>query len=65
MSDDPESSGVGPAPPQTVQLWCRLVASMGPDELDSFEQRTFATWDRSSLGEVRVAIQRRRRELAS
>lgn len=55
---------VGPAPPETVALWVTLVASMGPDELDSFERRTFPAWDRESLGDLRIAIQRRRRELA-
>ena len=57
-------SGMGPAPAQTVALWVRLVASMGPDELDDFERRTFATWHRASLGAVRIAVDRRRRELA-
>ena len=52
------------APPKSVRLWCELVKSMGPDELDSFEQETFAEWDRASLGDLRAAIQRRRLELA-
>ena len=63
MSDD-QTTGVGPAPPETVAPWIELVATMGPDELDSFEQRTFRQWDRASLGGLRIAIQRRRRELA-
>jgi hypothetical protein len=42
----------------------KLVATMGPDELESFEARTFKAWDRASLGDVRRAIDRRRRELA-
>ena len=54
---------MGPAPPETVALWCDLVKSMGPDELESFEQRSFATWDRVSLGDLRAAIRRRWREL--
>ena len=62
--DEAPDIGVGPAPPESVRLWCDLVKSMGSDELDSFEQRTFATWDRSSLYELRIAIQRRRREFA-
>ena len=36
---------------------------MGPDELADFEERTFRQWDRASLVDVRIAIQRRRREL--
>jgi len=65
VNDDGDAgSGVGPAPPETVRLWVKLVASMGPDELDSFERRTFAAWDPWSLGDVRRAIQRRRRELS-
>jgi hypothetical protein len=61
MTDD---RGVGPAPPETVALWVKRVASMGPDELDDFERRTFRDWDRASLGDLRRAIERRRRELA-
>ena len=57
-------TGVGPAPPETVALWVKAVATMGPDELESFEQRTFAAWDRASLGGLRRAIERRRRDLA-
>ena len=64
VQDKTEDTGVGSAPPETVALWVRLVASMGPDELESFERRTFAAWDRASLGDLRHAIERRRRELA-
>ena len=35
-------TGVGPAPAKTVALWVKAVATMGPDELESFEQRRFA-----------------------
>jgi hypothetical protein len=56
-------TGVGPAPAETVALWVKAVATMGPDELEDFERRTFTTWDRVSLGELRRAIDRRRREL--
>jgi hypothetical protein len=59
-----EDTGVGPAPPETVALWVKLVATMGPDELTDFEARTFGTWDRASLSAVRIAIDRRRKELA-
>jgi len=59
-----DATGVGPAPVETVRMWVGLVAAMGPDELASFEERTFKTWDRASLGDVRCAIQQRRRELA-
>jgi hypothetical protein len=37
---------------------------MGPDELASFAERTYRQWDRASLGELRRAIERRRREFA-
>ena len=40
------------------------MASMGPDELASFERRTLAAWDRASLYDLRLAIERRRKELA-
>jgi len=59
-----DATGVGPAPSETVRLWCELVGSMGPDQLESFEQRTFRAWDRASLVDVRWAIDRRRRVLA-
>ena len=42
----------------------KLVATMGPDELASFEKRTFRQWDPASLGDLRRAIDRRRKELA-
>src|SRR6478736_3420183 len=59
-----EDTGVGPAPPETVALWVKLVATMGPDGLADFEARTFKQWDRPSLSALRIAIDRRRRELA-
>ncbi len=59
--NDEQDSGVGPAPPETVALWVKLVTTMGPDEL---AERTFRQWERASLVEVRRAIARRRRELA-
>jgi hypothetical protein len=63
-ADNPrDDTGVGPAPPETVALWVKAVASMGPDELADFETRTFKEWDRASLSAVRIAIDRRRREL--
>ena len=45
-------------------MWVKLVASMGPDELADFAPRTFATWERTSLADLRRAIERRRREFA-
>ena len=62
--DDGSETGMGNAPAAAVALWVKAVATMGPDELESFERRTFATWDRASLGDVRRAIERRRKELA-
>ena len=59
-----EDTGVGAAPPETVALWVKLVATMGPDELADFEARTFKQWDRASLSAVRIAIDRRQKELA-
>ena len=64
MPDQDDRTGVGPAPPETVALWVKIVASMGPDELDSFEERTFRQWDPASLGALRRAIERRRGELS-
>ena len=57
-----DDTGEGPALPETVRLWCDAVRAMGPDELTNFEERTFRQWDRASLGELRRAIERRRRE---
>ena len=56
-------SGMGAAPAESVALWVRLVASMGPDELDSFEERTFKAWGAASLGGLRGAIRHRRQQL--
>ena len=64
VPDATQDTGIGPTPPETVALWVERVKSMGPDELDDFERRTFRDWDRSSLGDVRWAIDRRRKELA-
>jgi len=61
----PDNTGVGPARPETVALWVKRVATMRADELDDFERRTFRDWDPASLGELRIAIERRRRELTS
>jgi hypothetical protein len=60
-----DHTGVGPAPPETVALWVKLVATMGPNELADFEARTFKQWDRGSLGALRRAIERRRRDLGA
>ena len=60
-----DGTGVGPAPPETVALWVKLVATMGPDELADFEERTFRQWDRASLSALRIAIDRTRRELGA
>ena len=62
--EKPDDDGVGPAPPERVRLWVERVKTMGPDEIDDFERRTFRDWDRASLGDLRRAIERRRRELA-
>ena len=57
------STGVGQAPPETVALWLKLVATMGPDELADFEARTFRQWNPASLGELRGVIRHRRQQL--
>jgi hypothetical protein len=59
-----DDTGVGAALPETVALWVNRVATMRADELDHLEHRTFAAWDRASLGDVRRPIERRWRELA-
>ena len=64
LPEEPNDTGVGDAPPDTIALWIDLVATMGPDELADFEERTFRQWDRASLGELRRAIDRRRKEIA-
>jgi hypothetical protein len=56
--DDDAETGVGPAPAETIALWVKAVATMGPDELESFAERTYRQWDRASLGELRQAIER-------
>ena len=58
-----DDTGVGSARAETVALWVKLVATMGPDKLADFEERTFRQWDRASLSALRIAIDRRRQEL--
>ncbi|HUQ79677.1 MAG TPA: hypothetical protein VM076_00995 [Gemmatimonadaceae bacterium] len=43
---------------------CDAVKSMGPDELESFEHRTFSAWSCASLGDLGRAVERRPKELA-
>ena len=62
-AQSPNDTGVGLAPPETLALWVDLVAKMGPDDLADFAGGTFRQGDRASLGGVRRAIERRRREL--
>jgi len=57
-------TGVGLAPPDIVRLWVEAISRMSREALGSFERRTFAAWDRASLGALREAIDRRSRELA-
>ena len=49
-------TGVGLAPAETVALWVKAVATMGPDELESLDDRGFAAVARGSLGDLRRAI---------
>jgi hypothetical protein len=56
-------SGMGVAPAETVAAWVKLVASMGPDQLEDFEERTFREWDAALLGGLREAIRHRRQQL--
>jgi hypothetical protein len=51
-------------PRRRRSLWVERVQPMRPDELGDFESRTFAAGDPASLGDLRRAIQQRRRELA-
>jgi len=60
-----KTSGVGPAPAETVALWIQRVQSMELDEIADIERRIFRDGDRASLGGLRHAIQWRRRELAA
>ena len=48
-----DETGMGEAPPETARLWCNAVKTMGPDELESFAERTFRQWDRSPLSDLR------------
>ena len=58
-----DETGVGPAPAESVRFWCEMVKSMGPDELESFERRTYRAWDCASLADLTAAIRRRRAQL--
>jgi hypothetical protein len=58
------AAALEPAPKDLVQEWCAQVRSMGPDELDGIDVLTQTHWERNWLGDLRWAIQQRRRELA-
>ena len=62
--EPPPDAALEPAPPEHMKEWCAQVRTMGPDELDAIEVLTHAHWERVSLGDLRWAIQQRRRELA-
>jgi len=54
-----------PEAPLAMRLrWIQEVADMGPDALELFDRQTFRQWDSASLSALRIAIDRRRRELA-
>ena len=54
--DESPDAGAGPAPAAPCASGATLVKRMGPDQLNSFEQRRFAAWSRDSLYELRIAI---------
>ena len=54
---------LGVAPAGLEQLWCNAVGSMERVVLDSFERRTFRSWDRATLPRLGAAIAARRCEL--
>jgi len=56
-------SSLGPAPADLVREWCDQVRTMGPDELNALEELTQGHWERTSLSELRGAIENRRRQL--
>jgi hypothetical protein len=62
--EPPPAAALAPAPPDLLKEWCAQVRTMGPDELDAIEVLTHTHWERASLGDLRWAIQQRRRELA-
>ena len=43
----------------------KFVVTMALDELTSFDERTFKQWDGASPSAVRIAIDRRRKDLAA
>jgi len=51
-----------PRAPATDALRVKHVASKGPDEVADFEHRTVRPQDNDSLGDLRRAIQKRRRD---
>lgn len=63
--ESPPETDLEPAPPELVRDWCDQVRTMGPDELDAIETLTHKHWERSSLRELRGAIENRRRILGA
>ena len=50
VPEAPNDTATGDAPIEAVVRWIQVVASMGPDELEAFEQQTFAQWSREPGG---------------
>jgi hypothetical protein len=63
--EPPPTAALEPAPPDLLKEWCTRVLTMGPDELDAIETLTHKHWERSSLRELRGAIENRRRQLGA
>lgn len=64
---DPEGmdipAGTCVASPELEQLWCNAVRSMERVVLDSFERRTFRSWNRAALPRLTAAIASRRQDV--
>jgi hypothetical protein len=62
MTSD-EDSGVGPAPPETVQIWIDLVRRMDRERLESFVARIRREWSTELPPALDAAVRARLREL--
>lgn len=61
MAADEGPDHFGPAPPESVELWIRLVRTMDDPMLADFVRRTWRTWDQLRSGPWRRLLRRGRR----
>jgi hypothetical protein len=55
-----DDTGVGPAPPETVRIWIKLVSRMDAGRLEAFVTRIRRQWSADGMPELDAAVRARR-----